>query len=52
MTQHPDSETDEGMCPTIVGHILIRDAETGEVLLNQRDNAAQNIIKGNSDAAD
>lgn len=29
------------MKPTMVGHIVIRDVDTGEVLLRQRDNLVQ-----------
>lgn len=29
------------MKPTMVGHIVIRDVDTGEVLLHQRDNLVQ-----------
>lgn len=38
------------MKPIIVGHILIRDVDTGQVLVNQRDNAVQQdtIQKGNA----
>ena len=43
-----NSEThDEGLKPMIVGHILIRDKDTGEVLLDQRDNLTeQPSLKG------
>jgi hypothetical protein len=34
-------EPDDGMKPTMVGHIVIRDVDTGEVLLRQRDNLVQ-----------
>lgn len=38
------------MKPIIVGHILIRDVDTGQVLVNQRDNAVQQdeIQKGDA----
>lgn len=32
-----NSNVDEGLKPMVVGHLLIRDLDTGEVLLNQRD---------------
>ncbi len=38
---------DEGMKPMIVGHILIREKDTGKVLLDQRDNLIeQPSLKG------
>lgn len=49
-----DSQVDEGIRPTFVGHLLIRDPESGEILLNQRDIPVQHhdILKGNTDASD
>ena len=32
-----ESETDEGLKIAVAGHLLIRDSESGEILLNQRD---------------
>jgi hypothetical protein len=32
-----DDKPDEGLRPTFVGHLLIRDPESGKVLLNKRD---------------
>jgi hypothetical protein len=32
-----ESTVDEGVKPMIVAHLLIRDPQSGEVLLNQRD---------------
>lgn len=45
-----ESETDEGLKATVVGHVLIRDKETGDILLNQRD--LNNSPKDSSDASD
>lgn len=48
-----DSESipDEGLKAMIVGHLLIRDVTTGEVLINQRDNSVRNEKDG-SNASD
>lgn len=48
------NDVDDGMKPMIVGHVLIRDVDTGEVLLNQRDNLVQqsSIEKGKPNADD
>lgn len=32
-----NTEVDEGLQSMVVGHILIRDLDTNEILLNQRD---------------
>jgi hypothetical protein len=46
-------EPDEGIKPMVVGHLLVRDKTTGEVLLNQRDNLVHQVsLKGDVDAAD
>lgn len=45
-----DSIPDDGVKATMVGHILIRDVTTGEVLLNQRDNSVSKEKKGDTDA--
>jgi hypothetical protein len=41
METENETEADDGMRPIIVGHILIRDVDTGEVLVRQRDNFVQ-----------
>lgn len=46
------TEPDDGMKPVIIGHILIRDPETGEVLLKQRDNFVHQPPIGNNNAPD
>jgi hypothetical protein len=38
--------------PTIVGHLLIRDADTGEILVNQRGTVAQQVQLEESSHAD
>lgn len=38
-----NSESVEETKPKIVGHLLIRDLDTGEVLVNRRDTMAQPI---------
>jgi len=43
-----DKKTDEKSGVMVVGHILIRDKDTQEVLLNQRDTNTQGL--GNTDA--
>ncbi len=50
MQEDNETKPDEGMNPIIVGHILIRDVDTGQVLVNQRDTTAQQetIQKGNA----
>lgn len=47
-----DKNTDEVSTTTIVGHILIRDRDTKEVLLNQRDDKVHQKVLGNSNNAD
>lgn len=37
------SPVDEGLKPTIVGHLMIRDPDSGEVFLNKRDTEVSNI---------
>lgn len=45
-----DSEIDEGMTPLVIGHLFVRDVDTGEVLLNQRD--VDYTSKEDTDASD
>lgn len=52
--QMNQNDPDDGMKPTIIGHIVIRDNDTGEVLVNQRDTFAQQppIGEGQKNAVD
>lgn len=36
--------------PTIIGHLLIRDPATGEVILDRRDRPVTNILSGSAHA--
>jgi hypothetical protein len=47
-----DDKVDEGMKTMFVGHILIRDAETGKVLLNKRDIDALKKPQDNQERSD
>lgn len=47
-----DNIPDDGLTAMIVGHLLVRDVTTGEVLINQRDNSSRQEHKGKNDAAD
>jgi hypothetical protein len=43
---------DDGMKVALIGHLLIRDVETGEVLFNQRDVSVSHNKKGPSNVDD
>ena len=48
--ENEKTKPDEKSNTTMVGHILIRDKETQEVLVNQRDNLVHQPILGNDNA--
>lgn len=51
MTDMTSDTVDDGLHAMVIGHLLIRDKDTGEVLINQRDNhIQQSSIKGENDA--
>ncbi len=48
--ERENTTPDEKSNTTMIGHILIKDKETQEVLVNQRDSLVHQPILGNDDA--
>lgn len=48
--KNTDDQTKDVTTTTMVGHILIRDKDTQEVLVNQRDDLVHQGILGNDNA--